>query len=190
MGSMADEFNELTQRRLRAPAAGAAIGPRPPEGIAMPASLRIALGAGCIVAVMAAAVSAQVYTWKDAKGVTHYSDSPPANANQKVRTVDVPPAPPAQPRPTPAAVAAPAATVARAPAPPVPDPAAQKAAAEQRAAACKQATDNLAVLKTNAAVAMDKDGDGKNDAVLNAEERNQQTASMEAAVTANCAPAP
>ena len=157
----------------------------------MPASFRIALGAGCIVAVMAAAVSAQVYTWKDAKGVTHYSDSPPpASANQKVRTVDVPPAPPAQARPTPAATPAPPGTVARAPAPPVPDPAAEKAAAEQRAAACKQAQDNLAVLKTNAAVAMDKDGDGKNDAVLNAEERTQQTAGMEAAVQANCAPAP
>src|SRR5688500_15925756 len=105
----------------------------------MPASLRIVLGAGCIVAAMVAPVSAQsVSSWKDAKGITHYSDSPPPDSAKKnVRTVDVPPAPPAPAASKPAPAAA--ATVARAPGPPVPDPAAEKAAAEQRAAACKQA---------------------------------------------------
>ena len=158
----------------------------------MTASLRCVLGAGCIVAAMVAPVSAQsVYTWKDAKGVTHYSDSPPPASEKKtVRTLDVPPPPPAAARPAPAStpVAAPT-TVARAPAPPVPDPAAEKAAAEQRAAACKQAQDNLAVLQTNAAVGMDKDGDGKNDAVLTAEERTQHTSNMQATIQVNCAPA-
>lgn len=157
----------------------------------MPASLRIALGAGCIIAAMVASVSAQsVYSWKDARGVTHYSDSPPPDSAKKnVRTVDVPPAPPVPAAPKRATAPAAPATVARAPAPPVPDPAAEKAAAEQRAAACKQAQDNLAVLQTNAPVAMDKDGDGKNDVVLDAEERTRQMASMQATVQANCAPA-
>ena len=156
----------------------------------MTVSLRIALGTGCIVAVMAAAVSAQVYSWKDDKGVTHYSDAPPpASANKKVRTVDVPPAPPAPAATPKPAAPVPAGTVARAPAPPVPDPAAEKAAAEARAAACKQAQDNLAMLQSNAAVAMDKDGDGKNDVVLDTAERAKQTASMQSTVQANCAPA-
>ena len=156
----------------------------------MPVSLRLVLGAGCIVAAIAAPVCAQsVYSWKDAKGVTHYSDSPPPESAKpgKVRTVEVPPAPPATPT-----VAKPAAdaTVARAPTPPAPDPAAVQAATEQRAAACKQAQENLAVLNTNQSVLTDKDGDGKNEAVLTAEERTQQTADMQSVVTANCAPAP
>ena len=153
----------------------------------MPVSLRLVLGAGCIVVAIAAPVCAQsVYSWKDAKGVTHYSDSPPpGSANPgKVRTVEVGPAPVA----TPSAVKpAEDAKVARAPTPPAPDPAAVKAANEQRAAACKQAQDNLAVLNTNQTVLMDKDGDGKNEAVLTAEERTQQTTDMQSVVTANCA---
>ena len=80
--------------------------------------------------------------------------------------------------------------MARAPAAPAPDPAAVRAATEARAAACKQAQDNLAVLGANATVLMDKDGDGKEEAVLTAEERTQQTADMQSVVTANCAPAP
>ena len=60
----------------------------------MRASLRLALGAGCIAAVVFASVAAQsVYTWKDDKGVTHYSDSPPPKG-AKSHTVAVPPPPP------------------------------------------------------------------------------------------------
>jgi hypothetical protein len=155
----------------------------------MPVSLRLVLGAGCIVAAIAAPVCAQsVYTWKDAKGVTHYSDSPPpASAKQdNVRTVAVPPAPPAV-SPVSRTVPAPATTVARGPvAAAAPDPATAKSIADARAAACKQAQDNLAVLQTNAPVGMDQDGDGKNDSVLTADERTKQTANMQAAVTANC----
>lgn len=157
----------------------------------MPVSFRLMLGAGCIVAAIAAPVFAQsVYTWKDAKGVTHYSDSPPPESTkQKVRTVDVPPAPPSTPVVARPVLPTPAATVARAPgaAPKQPDPNALMAAAEARAAACKQAQANLEVLKTNAPVGMDQDGDGKNDSVLDAAERTKQTANMQAAVTANCA---
>lgn len=36
-----------------------------------------ALGLGVLLAASAASSHAQVYTWKDAKGVTHFSDQPP-----------------------------------------------------------------------------------------------------------------
>ena len=158
----------------------------------MTAPIRLALCAGCIAFAVAALASAQsVYSWKDAKGVTHYSDSPPPKGARtgEVRNVPVPPAPPA---PVVAKVSPPAATtIARAPVAAAVDPVAAKAAADQRAAACKRAQENLTVLQqTNAAVGVDKDGDGKNDSVLTAEERTSQTANMQAAVQANCAATP
>ena len=35
------------------------------------------------LALLCAGASAQVYKWKDAKGVTHFSDNPPASALNK-----------------------------------------------------------------------------------------------------------
>jgi hypothetical protein len=61
-----------------------------------------------------------------------------------------------------------------------------KSIADARAAACKQAQDNLAALQANAPVGMDQDGDGKNDSVLTADERAKHTANMQATVAANC----
>jgi hypothetical protein len=43
-------------------------------------------------------VAAQVYTWKDAKGVTHYADAPPAGQSTKARTFGERPAPVAAPK--------------------------------------------------------------------------------------------
>ncbi|HEY4582198.1 MAG TPA: DUF4124 domain-containing protein [Lysobacter sp.] len=40
----------------------------------------------------------QVYTWKDAKGVTHYSDSPPAGRKTAARTFGERPAAPMAPK--------------------------------------------------------------------------------------------
>ena len=141
----------------------------------------------CALAVFAPAFAQAVYTWKDDKGVTHYSDSPPpAGAKKKdVRT---------QPDP----VAAPAAEVkpasaADAAAKPKPDPAAEQAAqaAEEkhqkaRAQACKEAQANLAVLNSQAAVSMDNDGDGKADQVLDDKARKQQVQTMQTVASANC----
>ena len=152
----------------------------------MPVSFRFALGVACLASLVFAPAFAQVYTWKDAKGVTHYSDSPPPKGSAKARTVTVPPAPPAQPRVVTAPEPAPASTAARPGAVQAPDPAAVQALALQRAAQCKQAQDNLAVLKASAAVAVDNDGDGKNDAVLDAEQHATQTQAMQDAVQANC----
>ena len=154
----------------------------------MRASLRLALGAGCIAAVVFASVAAQsVYSWKDDKGVTHYSDSPPPKG-AKSHTVAVPPPPP--PAAMAASAPAPATTVVRSGVPPVVDPAAAEAAAKQRAAVCQRAQENLKVLQQDAVVGVDKDGDGKNDSVLTPDERTKQAADMQAAVTSNCAAAP
>jgi hypothetical protein len=59
-------------------------------------SIRTCLG---LVALLLAlpTLAGEVYTWKDAKGVTHYSDSPPPDsAYKKTRTDDAPPAPAAK----------------------------------------------------------------------------------------------
>jgi hypothetical protein len=157
----------------------------------MPASIRIAFATPCLallaIALLASPVLAQqVYSWKDAKGVTHYSDSPPPESATKARTIAVPPSPPPVANVQPGTPPARASTAVAAPAVQTPDPAAAQALADQRAAQCKRAQENLRVLQTNAAVAVDNDGDGKNDAVLNAEERTAQTASMQAAIQATC----
>ena len=153
----------------------------------MRASFRLALGAGCIALVALAPGFAQaVYQWKDAKGVTHYSDTPPKDAKGSVRTVEVPPPPPVPPsvantRP------APAATVARAAAAPAVDPVVAQREAAARAAQCKQAQDNLAILQANAAIAVDEDGDGKSDKVLDQAQRDAQVSSMQSQIKSACA---
>jgi hypothetical protein len=156
-------------------------------------SPRLATGCiafGCIAAMALAPAFAQsVYTWKDAKGVTHYSDSPPPKGT-KSREV--------QPLPTPAAPVATASAV-RAPAPASTaapamaadvaakiDPAAVAAREKQRAESCKQAQANLDILKNSYGVAVDNDGDGKNDAVLDPTQRQKETENMQLAVQANC----
>ena len=151
----------------------------------MTVSFRIAFGVACLASLALAPAFAQVYTWKDAKGVTHYSDTPPKDANRAVRTVEVPPPPPAPPsaaRSRPAS----AATVARAPAAPAVDPVVAQREAAARAGQCKQAQDNLAILQANAAVAVDEDGDGKSDKVLDQAQRDAQVKSMQVTIQSAC----
>lgn len=65
----------------------------------MPArTIRIALGLTALLATLALPAHAgEVYKWKDAKGVTHYSDSPPPDTSfKKTRTEDGPPPPQAK----------------------------------------------------------------------------------------------
>ena len=147
----------------------------------MVAHSRLAAVAAALLACGIASAG-DVYQWKDAKGVTHYSDAPPPKGTAKTRTVTVPPAPPPVARVQPA----PASTAVARPAVQAPDPALVQALAQQRAVQCKQAQDNLKVLQANAMVAVDKDGDGKNDVVLDTKEREAQTATMQAAIQANC----
>ena len=50
-------------------------------------AFRICLGASIALAALSIAAVAdaqQVYSWKDAKGVTHYSDSPPPAGATKI----------------------------------------------------------------------------------------------------------
>lgn len=150
-------------------------------------SIRLLVGA-CALVLFAPAFAQSVYTWKDDKGVTHYSDSPPpAGAKKKtVHTVA-----------DPVATAAPVATVKAADAADAaakPDNAAEQAAqqaaaeqqAKQRESSCKQAQANLAVLNSQAGVSVDRDGDGKADSVLDDKQRQQEVQAMQAVASANC----
>ncbi|KRG69637.1 DUF4124 domain-containing protein [Pseudoxanthomonas dokdonensis] len=53
------------------------------RGVALAGLVAAGLASTC-----APAVAGQVYQWKDAKGVTHYSDKPPAGQNFKDRRID------------------------------------------------------------------------------------------------------
>lgn len=60
-------------------------------------TIRIGLGPVALLLTLLAALPAfagEVYTWKDARGVTHYSDSPPPEATYKKTRVDDGPATP------------------------------------------------------------------------------------------------
>ena len=149
----------------------------------MAARIRIAPVAA--LALVATLAQAQVYQWKDAKGVTHYSDAPPAKGQEyRNRTVDAP-TPHASAATTPAPPAtAPATTPADAQ---PPDRAANEAAARARAKAnCETATANLTHLKAGGAIGYDADGDGKPDKVLSADERTEQTKVAESNVATYC----
>ena len=101
----------------------------------------------------------KVYQWKDAQGRTHYSSAPPSRGEYSVRGVR--------------------ATI---PAAPATEPAAAAAETEQ----CRQARANLAILRNNAEVQMDTDGDGKPDRVLDAEQRSAQIKLAETILETNC----
>ena len=135
----------------------------------------------CLLAAsigLAATAHAQtVYTWKDAKGVTHYADAPPKGAGkQQVKTVKAAPVPMPTPGATPPATTTVAATASAAQA------ASNAAAANAR---CSQA--NLTALQGAAPVGPDADGDGKPDSTLSSDDRAKQVAAMQAAITRDCA---
>ena len=115
------------------------------------------------------AAAGEVYQWKDAKGVTHYSDSPPpdkgAYRNRSVRA-DAPP--PAE------SVAS--ATVTAGSAKPADNP------------QCLTARRNLDSLKGSAPVGLDANNDGIPDAEMGADERAAQLQLAEAGIKAWCKP--
>lgn len=109
----------------------------------------------------ASATATNVYQWKDAKGVTHSSDKPPAGQGYETRKIDT--------RGEYVETSAPAqATV---------DP------------QCATARQNLQLLGSGAAVMRDTDGDGKPDTALSDEDRATQKNLAEAAAKAYCPPA-
>lgn len=141
----------------------------------MPRSVRPSIAGACTAAALllaAAPLLAQtVYTWKDAKGVTHYSDAPPPKGEYEDRQIKAEPT-----TPTAAASAAPATEASpRAKKPPMADD-----------AVCAQARLNLANLQGDAPVGPDADGDGKPDSTLDDAARAKQRELAQAAIAAKC----
>ena len=124
------------------------------------------LAAGFAVALTFAlpAVSGELYQWKDANGVTHYSDAPPpAGADYKNRTISN------------RGSAAIATEKTEAP-----------AGSSTETSQCTTARGNLALLQGEGPVGTDADGDGKPDAAFTADERAAQAQLAEAAIKVHC----
>ena len=117
----------------------------------------------CLLLLASASANAgTVYKWKDAKGVTQYSEKPPAG--QKAEQLQI------QSR----------------------DPAARAAAgapAAAESADCTNARNNLGLLNGQGAVMQDTNGDGKPDTALDDSQRQVQKNLAEAAIKAYCKPA-
>ena len=109
-----------------------------------------------LASATALAEQQRVYQWKDANGVTHYTDTPPPQTH-KSRDIDD--------RGTPAE--------------------APKAKVEE-SRQCLDARANLQRLQGGQAVGIDTDGDGKADRNLTADERASQVELNHAAVKAYC----
>ena len=132
---------------------------RPPRLFAVRATPL--LGAGLLVALVAApALAGEVYKWKDAKGVTHYSDAPPAGSNYESREIRHRPGMPASGQ----ADAKPPVENSR----------------------CTEARTMLAQLQSGDPVGIDADGDGKADGALSEAQRAAQQNVAEASISANC----
>jgi hypothetical protein len=122
------------------------------------------LAAVTIVLLACGAASAgDVYQWKDAKGVTHYSDAPPPKGQYQARDVRH------RDDEAPAASANPA---------PVTDK------------NCAVAKTNLDRLKTGGDIGLDANGDGKPDAPLSDFQRKKLTELAEANIRTYCKQAP
>ena len=107
------------------------------------------------------ATAQNVYTWKDANGVTHASDNPPPGQRYQSRRVTDHGQAVSSTSPAPAS----------------------------ESADCKTARSNLQLLAGSGPVQTDSDGDGKPDRTLSAEERAGQKGLAEAAIKAYCPPA-
>lgn len=115
---------------------------------------------GLSLLLAGAASAGDLYQWKDANGVTHYSQTPPASGSYQERTESG--------RDAPAAVQAAAAKPAE-------------------PAECTTARANVTMLEGKAAVQQDTDGDGKPDRTLDDTERANQLELAHAVLKARCA---
>lgn len=116
------------------------------------------------LALLAAPAAAQeLYQWKDANGVTHYSDTPPpAGAEHSVRHIGQ------------------TGTAGRATGAEAGKP------AEPGSEACTAAKSNLELLSGDEPVGEDTDGDGVVDRQLDPEQRQAQLQLAEAAIRVHC----
>ena len=111
-----------------------------------------------LVLASATAQAAGIYQWKDARGVTHYTDTPPPDSQYKQRIIYHPDS-------------GPPATAAK----PAENP------------ACTTARNNIALLNSKQNVQLDSDGDGKPDKALDDQDRANQLALAEATLKTSCA---
>lgn len=118
------------------------------------------LTGSCLVLLLASttAGATNLYKWKDANGVTQYSEKPPAGQKYEERRID--------------------AQAGVAPAP--------SAAAPAESADCLTARKNLDLLNSQKSVLQDTDGDGKPDTPLDDSQRGAQKNLAEAAAKAYC----
>ena len=100
----------------------------------------------------------QVYQWKDASGVTHFSDAPPPDQqqyqNRKLKDE--------------------------------PGRSGQAAAKPAENPNCLTARKNLESLKSDKPVGLDANGDGKPDQEMSAEDRGKQVALTEQTIKSSC----
>ncbi len=120
--------------------------------------LTTALLALCLSAV---ALAGDVYQWKDARGVTQYSSTPPAKGVYKVRQMRGD------------QVSQPAAT-----------------AKPTENAACVIARKNMELLQGKAEIQLDSNGDGTPDKTLSDADKANQMQLAQATLKVNCADAP
>ena len=107
----------------------------------------------------------QLYQWKDANGVTHYSQTPPPRGSYQTRTVNPRSSTPASTSQTPAAA-----------------PASDAVAATPQQRSCAQARTNLQHLQSDRPVEMEG-GDGT---ALTPEQRTAQIEMAQAVIRAQC----
>ncbi|MGO4774619.1 DUF4124 domain-containing protein [Lysobacter sp. 2RAB21] len=121
----------------------------------------LGLSAALDVVLAAPAAATELYQWKDAQGVTHYSDSPPPSQSGQVknRVIKNKTGTPTQ-----------SATVT----------------ASSESSQCITARANLKQLQSSAHVGVDNNGDGKPDNVLDAKQRQAQVDLAQTSIRAYC----
>jgi len=129
-----------------------------PSSNARSPSLLLAWLAAVLLLTALPAFAGEVYQWKDAKGVTHYSDSPPPNQAHKSRVIT------AHGSAATAVVAKPAAVNAD----------------------CSNARSNLTILQGKGEVGMDENNDGKVDRNFTAAERASRIQLAETSIKTYC----
>lgn len=126
--------------------------------------MKLLSAAGLALLLVSTATGAtNLYKWKDANGVTHYSEKPPEGQKYESRKIS------AEAGVAPAAGGQPTGK---------PD-----------STECVTARKNLEVLGSSGPVMQDSDGDGKPDTPLDEGQRSAQKNLAEAAVKAYCTPA-
>ena len=122
-------------------------------------TIHIGLGLVALLCTLPVLAAGQVYQWKDAQGVTHYSDSPPPAQNQKgYKKTRIEQAPPA-------------------------------AAAPAEDPRCTIARTNLERIKgAKGPIGLDENGDGKPDKEMNDDQIAYQVHLAQATVKNTCTP--